>query len=138
MDTAAQTLTLADGSEIAYDELIIATGLVPKRIPSFPDLQGIHVLRSFDESLALREEAGSARRAVVVGAGFIGCEVAASLRGWASMSSWWNRSRRRSRRCSASRSARWWRGCTAPKASTCAAASGSPRSAEPSRSRRSC
>jgi len=81
VDTAAQTLTLADGSELSYDELIIATGLVPKRIPSFPDLEGIHVLRSVDECFALREEAGSARRAVVVGAGFIGCEVAASLRG---------------------------------------------------------
>ena len=81
IDTAAQTLKLADGSELAYDELIIATGLVPKRIPSFPDLPGIHVLRSFDESLRLRGEAGAARNAVVVGAGFIGCEVAASLRG---------------------------------------------------------
>jgi len=80
VDTTAKTLTLADGTELPYDELIIATGLVPKRIPSFPDLNGIHVLRNFDESLALREEAGSASRAVVVGAGFIGCEVAASLR----------------------------------------------------------
>jgi NADPH-dependent 2,4-dienoyl-CoA reductase/sulfur reductase-like enzyme len=80
VDVNAKTLTLADDSSIAYDELIIATGLVPKRIPSFPDLPGIHVLRSFDESLALRKEAGSARRAVVIGAGFIGCEVAASLR----------------------------------------------------------
>jgi 3-phenylpropionate/trans-cinnamate dioxygenase ferredoxin reductase subunit len=81
VDTAAKSLTLADGTEMPYDELIIATGLVPKRIPSFPDLKGIHVLRNFDESLALRAEAGSATRAVVVGAGFIGCEVAASLRG---------------------------------------------------------
>lgn len=81
VDTDAKTVALADGSELGYDELIIATGLVPKRIPSFPDLPGIHVLRNFDESLKLREEAGSARRAVVVGAGFIGCEVAASLRG---------------------------------------------------------
>src|SRR5262245_43106184 len=81
VDTAAQMLTLSDGSELSYDELIIATGLVPKRIPSFPDLEGIHVLRSVDECLARRVEAGSARRAVVVGAGFIGCEVAASLRG---------------------------------------------------------
>jgi NADPH-dependent 2,4-dienoyl-CoA reductase/sulfur reductase-like enzyme len=80
VDTAAQTLTLADGTQLRYDELVIATGLVPKRIPSFPDIAGIHVLRSVDESLALRKEAGSARRAVVVGAGFIGCEVAASLR----------------------------------------------------------
>jgi NADPH-dependent 2,4-dienoyl-CoA reductase/sulfur reductase-like enzyme len=81
VDTAAKTVALADGGELVYDELVIATGLVPKRIPSFPDLAGIHVLRSFDESLALRKEAASARRAVVVGAGFIGCEVAASLRG---------------------------------------------------------
>ncbi|MDZ4264924.1 MAG: FAD-dependent oxidoreductase [Mycobacterium sp.] len=81
LDTSAKVLTMADGSQLGYDELIIATGLVPKRIPSFPDLPGIHVLRSFDESLALRKEAGTARRAVVIGAGFIGCEVAASLRG---------------------------------------------------------
>ena len=79
--TDAMTVTLTDGSELGYDELIIATGLVPKRIPSFPELPGIHVLRSFDESLKLRREADSARHAVVVGAGFIGCEVAASLRG---------------------------------------------------------
>jgi 3-phenylpropionate/trans-cinnamate dioxygenase ferredoxin reductase component len=81
VNTDAKAVTLADGSELGYDELIIATGLVPKRIPSFPELPGIHVLRSFDESLKLRKEAGSAGRAVVVGAGFIGCEVAASLRG---------------------------------------------------------
>jgi 3-phenylpropionate/trans-cinnamate dioxygenase ferredoxin reductase component len=61
--------------------LVIATGLVPRRIPAFPDLEGIRVLRSFDESLALREHASAARHAVVIGAGFIGCEVAASLRG---------------------------------------------------------
>jgi 3-phenylpropionate/trans-cinnamate dioxygenase ferredoxin reductase component len=81
IDTTAQTVTLSDGSELGYDELVIATGLVPKRIPSFPNLEGIHVLRSFDESLAIRQQAASARNAVVVGAGFIGCEVAASLRG---------------------------------------------------------
>lgn len=80
VDTDTQTITLSDGTELGYDELVIATGLVPKRIPSFPDLDGIRVLRSYDESLALREQAASARRAVIVGAGFIGCEVAASLR----------------------------------------------------------
>ena len=81
VDTSAQSVTLADGSDLGYDELVIATGLVPKTIPSFPDLQGIRVLRSLEESMALREHAGSAQQAVVVGAGFIGCEVAASLRG---------------------------------------------------------
>ena len=80
VDTVAKSLTLADGTTLGYDELVIATGLVPKRIPSFPDLPGIHVLRSLDESRALRSEARDATRAVVVGAGFIGCEVAASLR----------------------------------------------------------
>ena len=81
LDTREQTVTLADGTVLGYDELVIATGLVPRRIPAFPDLEGIRVLRSFDESLALREHASAARHAVVVGAGFIGCEVAASLRG---------------------------------------------------------
>lgn len=80
VDTGAQTVRLSDGRDLGYDELVIATGLVPRRIPSFPDLAGIHVLRNVDESLKLRAEAGSARRAVVIGAGFIGCEVAASLR----------------------------------------------------------
>jgi NADPH-dependent 2,4-dienoyl-CoA reductase/sulfur reductase-like enzyme len=80
VDTAAKTLTLNDGFVLDYDDLVIATGLEPKRIPSFPDLAGIRVLRSFDEAVALREHAASARRAVIIGAGFIGCEVAASLR----------------------------------------------------------
>ena len=80
VDTAAKTLTLADGSTLGYDELVIATGLEPKRIPSFPDLEGIRVLRSLGESAELREHASSARKAVIIGAGFIGCEVAASLR----------------------------------------------------------
>ena len=80
VDTAAKTLTLADGSTLGYDELVIATGLEPKRIPSFPDLEGIRVLRSLGESAELREHASSARNAVIIGAGFIGCEVAASLR----------------------------------------------------------
>lgn len=81
LDTEAKTVTLADGSTLGYDELVVATGLVPRRIPSFPDLDGVRVLRSFDESMALRTHASSANRAVVIGAGFIGCEVAASLRG---------------------------------------------------------
>jgi 3-phenylpropionate/trans-cinnamate dioxygenase ferredoxin reductase subunit len=81
LDTHEQTVTLADGTVLGYDELVIATGLVPRRIPAFPDLEGIRVLRSYDESMALREHASAAQRAVVVGAGFIGCEVAASMRG---------------------------------------------------------
>jgi 3-phenylpropionate/trans-cinnamate dioxygenase ferredoxin reductase component len=81
LDTDEQTVTLDDGTVLGYDELVIATGLVPRRIPAFADLEGIRVLRSFDESMALREHASAAQHAVVIGAGFIGCEVAASLRG---------------------------------------------------------
>ena len=80
VDTAAQTVTLADDTVLGYDHLVIATGLVPRRIPSFGDLDGIRVVRSFEDSLALRADAAGAGRAVVIGAGFIGCEAAASLR----------------------------------------------------------
>ena len=44
LDTAAQTVTLSDGTVLGYDELVIATGLVPRRIPAFPDLEGVRVL----------------------------------------------------------------------------------------------
>jgi NADPH-dependent 2,4-dienoyl-CoA reductase/sulfur reductase-like enzyme len=81
IDSDAKTVRLANDAVLPYDDLIIATGLLPKRIPSFPDLEGVRVLRTFDESLALRKHAGEAHRAVVIGAGFIGCEVTASLRG---------------------------------------------------------
>ncbi|BBY33392.1 NAD(P)/FAD-dependent oxidoreductase [Mycolicibacter minnesotensis] len=81
IDAAAHTVALADGETLGYDQLVIATGLVPQRIAAFEDLDGSYVLRSLDDCAALRSHAASARRAVVIGAGFIGCEVAASLRG---------------------------------------------------------
>jgi len=80
LDTATRTLTLDDGTELGYDELVVATGLRPRRIPGLPSLRGVHVLRSLEDSRALRAEIVSGSRALVVGAGFIGCEVAASLR----------------------------------------------------------
>ncbi|MDX5963582.1 MULTISPECIES: NAD(P)/FAD-dependent oxidoreductase [Rhodococcus] len=80
VDTGSRILRLADGTELGYDELVIATGLVPRRIPGLPELAGVHVLRSIDESLALRADLAEAKRALIVGAGFIGCELAASMR----------------------------------------------------------
>ncbi|WP_280267682.1 NAD(P)/FAD-dependent oxidoreductase [Nocardia wallacei] len=80
VDTAARRVRLADGSEIGYEQLIIATGLRPRRIPGLPDASGVHVLRRHEDAAALRGALSGATRAVVVGAGFIGCEVAASLR----------------------------------------------------------
>ncbi|HYT38866.1 MAG TPA: FAD-dependent oxidoreductase [Acidimicrobiia bacterium] len=80
LDVAARTVTLDDGEPLAYDGLVIATGATPRRLPDTPDLAGIHVLRTLDECLALRGELETASRVCVVGAGFIGAEVAASAR----------------------------------------------------------
>lgn len=80
VDPAARTVELADGSTLAYDELVVATGLHPRRLSSLPDLAGVHVLRSRDDAAALRKDIESSSRALVVGAGFIGCELAAGFR----------------------------------------------------------
>ncbi|MFD4294229.1 NAD(P)/FAD-dependent oxidoreductase [Rhodococcus sp. NPDC058505] len=80
VDPSARTVTLEDGTGVDYDRLVIATGLTPRRIPGLPDLQGVHVLRTLDDSLALRADLTAGRTGLVVGAGFIGCEVAASMR----------------------------------------------------------
>ncbi|NED63668.1 FAD-dependent oxidoreductase, partial [Streptomyces sp. SID10244] len=64
---------------VAYETLVLATGLRPRSLPGAHDVPGVHVLRSIDDALTLRGELEGATRAVVVGAGFIGCEVAASL-----------------------------------------------------------
>ncbi|MFF9457164.1 NAD(P)/FAD-dependent oxidoreductase [Streptomyces flaveolus] len=68
-----RTVRLADGSSLPFDGLIIATGVRPRQLPG----EGAHVLRTLDDALALRERLKPGRRLVVVGAGFLGAEVAA-------------------------------------------------------------
>ena len=82
LDTAAHRLTLSDGEQLAYDRLLIATGAHPRR-PPIPGADGdaVHVLRTIDDSDALRAIATGGGRLVVIGAGWIGCEVAATARG---------------------------------------------------------
>jgi NADPH-dependent 2,4-dienoyl-CoA reductase/sulfur reductase-like enzyme len=80
LDLAARTVTLDDSEPIAYDGLVIATGATPRWLPGAQDLAGVYVLRTLDECLALRAEFETASRVCVVGAGFIGAEVAASAR----------------------------------------------------------
>ncbi|MGQ4600315.1 FAD-dependent oxidoreductase [Nocardia sp. R6R-6] len=80
VDTDARRVRLADGSSLDYDQLIIATGLRPRRLPGLPDLRGVHVLRGHTDAVALRADLADAATALVVGAGFIGCELAASFR----------------------------------------------------------
>jgi 3-phenylpropionate/trans-cinnamate dioxygenase ferredoxin reductase component len=74
-------VVLADGDHVHYDALVLATGC-RARAWSGPgaDLPGVHTLRDVDDALALREALETAGRIVIVGAGFIGCEVAATAR----------------------------------------------------------
>jgi 3-phenylpropionate/trans-cinnamate dioxygenase ferredoxin reductase subunit len=79
LDVEARRVELDDGTTIDYETLVVATGATPRVLPG--DLQqGVHVLRSAEDCRRLRASAADARQAVVVGGGFIGCEVAASLR----------------------------------------------------------
>jgi NADPH-dependent 2,4-dienoyl-CoA reductase/sulfur reductase-like enzyme len=83
LDPRGRTVDLDDGSALAYDGLVIATGAAARRLPADlgGDLAGVHVLRSLDDALALRADLDAAPgRVVVVGAGFIGAEVAATAR----------------------------------------------------------
>jgi len=80
IDPAAHTLALASGRELGYQKVLFATGGQNRRlrIPG-AELAGIHYLRTVAECDAIKGEAQAGRRAAVVGMGFIGCEVAASL-----------------------------------------------------------
>ena len=82
VDIAGRTVSLDDGTELAYDGLVIATGRRPRPWPGeLPALAGFHVLRTLDDALALRAALAGRPKVTIVGAGFIGCEVAATLRG---------------------------------------------------------
>jgi NADPH-dependent 2,4-dienoyl-CoA reductase/sulfur reductase-like enzyme len=81
VDVAAKSVTLSDGGSLAYGALVLATGAAPIRLP-IPGADAAHVLtlRTLSDSRAIIAKAATAKRAVLVGAGFIGLEVAASLR----------------------------------------------------------
>jgi 3-phenylpropionate/trans-cinnamate dioxygenase ferredoxin reductase component len=70
---------LDDGSSVSYDDVVLATGAQPRTLPGVR-LDGVHLLRTLDDCLALRDALVEGTRVVVVGAGFIGLEVAASAR----------------------------------------------------------
>jgi NADPH-dependent 2,4-dienoyl-CoA reductase/sulfur reductase-like enzyme len=77
LDRKRRRVVLSNGDEVKYDRLILATGSRPRRWPGVgSDLDGVHVLRDLDDALALRAAFDQRPRVVVVGAGFIGCEVA--------------------------------------------------------------
>lgn len=80
LDLSTREVALADGARLGYDGLVIATGCRPRTIGG-EGVDGVHVLRTLDDAVALRAELDAGpRRVVVIGAGFIGSEVAASCR----------------------------------------------------------
>ncbi|MYG99001.1 MAG: NAD(P)/FAD-dependent oxidoreductase [Acidimicrobiaceae bacterium] len=82
LDLDARELTLHSGETVAFDGLVIATGARCRTMPGTDQVGGVHVLRSLDDCLALRADLEAMpQRVVVVGAGFIGAEVAATARG---------------------------------------------------------
>lgn len=80
LDTRAREVQLADGDAVPFDGLVIATGGVARTLPAQPRMDGIFTLRTLDDALAIRASLRSRPRVAVVGAGFIGAEVAASAR----------------------------------------------------------
>ncbi|TDC36688.1 FAD-dependent oxidoreductase, partial [Actinomadura sp. KC345] len=78
LDIEGGLIRLDGGRSLPFDGLVVATGLRPRRLPQGRDLAGVHVLRNRPDALALRAAFAPGRRLVVVGAGFLGLEVAAS------------------------------------------------------------
>ncbi|WP_455359498.1 NAD(P)/FAD-dependent oxidoreductase [Streptomyces sp. SYSU K21746] len=79
LDSAARTVTLAGGRELRTDAVVVATGASARTIPGTDGLAGIHTLRTLDDAQALRADLlNGLPRVVVIGAGFIGAEVAST------------------------------------------------------------
>jgi NADPH-dependent 2,4-dienoyl-CoA reductase/sulfur reductase-like enzyme len=77
VDRRLRTATLDEGTELGWDALVIATGARVRRLP-FPTPSGVHVLRTADDALGLRDELVPGRRLCVIGGGFVGAEVAST------------------------------------------------------------
>ena len=81
LDAVARRLELSDGSSLGYEQLVIATGARPRMLPSFAAYDNASTLRTLEDARALRELLLSGARLLIIGAGFIGQEVAAAARG---------------------------------------------------------
>lgn len=80
LDVTGQAVGLSTGERLAYTEVVLATGVRPRKLPGF-DGEGVHYLRTAADATGLRAEMSEVDRVTVLGAGFVGCEVAASAIG---------------------------------------------------------
>ena len=81
IDAAANIVHLSDNSQLNYDNLVLATGAVPRALPAIPEgLKGVHMLRTAADARGLRADLQQTSTAIVIGGGYIGLEAAASLR----------------------------------------------------------
>ncbi|WP_327672809.1 MULTISPECIES: FAD-dependent oxidoreductase [unclassified Streptomyces] len=81
LDTDTREVTLADGGRVGYDALVVTTGTRARRLPGMEGVEGVHVLRTLEDALALRDQLAARPHLVVVGGGFVGAEAAAVARG---------------------------------------------------------
>ncbi|MFJ2918519.1 NAD(P)/FAD-dependent oxidoreductase [Streptomyces sp. NPDC087307] len=81
LDIRDREIALADGSLVGYDALVVATGTRARRLPGTDGVRGVHVLRTLEDAVALREDLAGKPHLVVVGGGFVGAEAAAVARG---------------------------------------------------------
>ena len=77
-DLSEKVVRLVDGTTLSFDGLVVATGLRPRRLDLPGPQSGRHVIRSLDDAIALRSQLRPGARVVVVGGGFIGCEIAST------------------------------------------------------------
>lgn len=75
VDFSSKRIVLNDGGQLGFEKLVIATGAQPRKL----DADGVLYLRSLDDSRRIKDQAGSAKRALVIGSGFIAMETASSL-----------------------------------------------------------
>lgn len=80
LDPNVKTVTLESGAILGYDQAVIATGSRPRRLPGTESFSNAHLLRTAEDAVRLRESLVPETRLIVVGAGFIGLEVAATAR----------------------------------------------------------
>lgn len=81
LDVATRTVHTASGNALRADAIVVATGVSPRMFPGQGGLAGVHVLRTLDDTLALRDDLLAASRMVVVGDGVLGAEIAATAHG---------------------------------------------------------